>query len=214
MWNSGTGEIGLSRTRTGVLGLLALALALATTLLAACDDDALSAEDVAADTPAAAMAPIAIAPAQRVPPGLDDDLALPADVESITFDYTEVEVERSEGEAIRLGMLVADTIERRTRGLMHRQGLQEGVGMLFAFPVETGSPFWNLDTPMEIEIAFLDEGGVVQEILWLEAEDPTLVRPELEYLYAVEMPAGWWRANRVRLGDRVVVPAGVEGLAE
>ena len=60
----------------------------------------------------------------------------------------------------------------------------------------------------------LDRDGVVHSILALTANDPTLLRPEIPYLYALEMPAGWWAANGVAVGARFRIPSGVEGLAE
>ena len=180
-------------------------------LVAACGGNDLGASDPdGRDT----VSPVAIAPATAVPAGLDDALALPADTDPVIFDYTEVLFETPSGETGRLGMLVADTIERRTRALMHRTGLPADTGMLFAFPVETRSPFWNQDTPMDIEIAVLDVAGVVQDILALHANDPTLLTPETPYLYAVQMPAGWWAAQGVGAGARFAIPEGVEGLAE
>ena len=39
-----------------------------------------------------------------------------------------------------MAMLVADTFDRRTRGLMFRDGLPSNTGMLFAFPAPTNGP--------------------------------------------------------------------------
>lgn len=195
-------------TLGGVLGLLTLAA----TLLTACGEEAAPTPGPEKAGPAAA--PVAIPPAQSVPAGLDAQLTLPAGVEPVVFDYTEVSYETASGATGRLGMLVADTIERRTRGLMHRTGLPPSTGMLFAFPVETRAPFWNQNTPMEIEIGFLDAEGRVVALVALAANDPTLRAPEAPYLYAVEMPAGWWSDNGAGLGTRFMIPAGVVGLAE
>ena len=183
----------------------------AAVLVAACGGDAAGATDPPGEIP---DQPVAIAPATTVPPDLDADLALPEDVEPVTFNYTEVSFETPSGVTGEVGMLVADTIDRRRRGLMHRTGLPRDTGMLFAFPVETRSPFWNQETPLDLEIAILDLDGMVLGILPLAANDPTLLTPETPYLYAVEMPAGWWAAQGVGVGARFHIPAGVEGLAE
>lgn len=200
-----------TRTRNAGASLLGL-LTLAAALLSACGGDDPVTPDQPADDPL--PVPVAIPPATSVPGGLDDALTLPEDVDPVVFDYTEVSFETPGGGSGRLGMLVADTIERRTRGLMHRTALPRDTGMLFAFPVETRSPFWNRDTPMDLEIAFLDLGGVIHGILPLAANDLALLRPEIPYLYAVEMPAGWWAANGVAVGARFRIPSGVVGLAE
>ena len=200
----------MARARGDSLGGVLGALTLLGLLLAACADEA-------APSPGedgAPAAPVAIPPARSVPAGLDAALTLPAEVVAVVFHYTLVSYETPSGEEGELGMLVADTIERRTRGLMHRTGLPPATGMLFAFPLETRAPFWNQDTPMDIEIGFLDAAGVVVALLSLTANDPTLRMPESPYLYAVEMPAGWWSANGAGLGTRFAIPAGVVGLAE
>ncbi len=200
----------MARARGDSLGGVLGALTLLGLLLAACADEA-------APSPGedgGPAAPVAIPPARSVPTGLDAALTLPAEVVAVVFDYTRVSYETPLGEEGELGMLVADTIERRTRGLMHRTGLPPATGMLFAFPLETRAPFWNQDTPMDIEIGFLDAAGVVVALLSLTANDPTLRMPESPYLYAVEMPAGWWSANGAGLGTRFAIPAGVVGLAE
>lgn len=158
--------------------------------------------------------PQALAPATQIPAGLDAALALPPDVDPVAFSYTEVTIGAGNPEPIRLGMFVADTIERRTRGLMFRSALPPDTGMLFAFPTATNSPFWNRDTPLDLDIAFLGTDGVIQEILPLQALDATLVAAEQEYLYALELPAGWFVARGIAPGDRVQIPASVEGFAD
>ncbi len=201
-----------ARARRDALGGVLALLTLVGALLTACGEAPAPAPGPEMDGGPAG--PVAIPPARLVPAGLDAQLSLPPDVEPVVFDYTEVSYETAAGAAGRLGMLVADTIERRTRGLMHRTGLPPATGMLFAFPVETRGPFWNQNTPMEIEIGFLDAQGRVVALLRLTANDPALRAPEAPYLYAVEMPAGWWSANGAGLGTRFTIPAGVVGRAE
>ena len=113
-----------------------------------------------------------------------------------------------------MAMLIADTFERRTRGLMFRTGLPLNTGMLFAFPAETNSPFWNKDVPFDLDIAFLTEAGEIQEILTLVALDTELITPELPYSFAVELPHEWFATNGYAIGARFLIPDGVVGLTE
>ena len=156
----------------------------------------------------------ALPPADTIPSGLDDALQLPDDVEPVAFSYTEVVLEADRAGRSTVGVLVADTFLRRTRGLMHRTSLPPDTGMLFAFPELTTSPFWNKDAPLDLDIAFLDETGVIREIVRLQAFDTTLVAPTTPYLYALEMPAGWFASHAVDTADRVQIPDSVEGFAE
>ena len=184
-------------------------LPLAALVLVACGGEA----PAPAANPGPAPPADALPRATAIPPEIDEGLELPADAKPLSFDYVELIVEGASAD-VRIGALVADTIERRTRGLMYRAMLPTDTGMLFAFPLETNSPFWNRDTPLDLEIALLDGEGTILEILALAAQDATLVSPLALYLYAVEMPAGWWARQNAGPGDRVHIPAGVIGLAE
>ncbi|MEE9278035.1 MAG: DUF192 domain-containing protein, partial [Dehalococcoidia bacterium] len=135
------------------------------------------------------------------------------DVEIVKFDQARVSVVSAESNTT-LTMLVADTFERRTRGLMHRSWLPVNTGMIFAFPAVTTTPFWNRDTPMSLDIAFLNEDGIILEILALEALSTDLVAPEEPYLYAVELPLGWFAAENISRGDRFQIPDQIVGSAE
>ena len=68
-----------------------------------------------------------IAPAVERPNDLDDYLELPDDVEEVAFAWSEVVVQRAVGD-LTVGVLVANTPERRTRGMMYRSGLPPGAG--------------------------------------------------------------------------------------
>lgn len=196
----------LVTSRQGGRGSALAVLAVLAVLVAACSDDEPAAASPAAGGPS-------LPTATAIPDTIDDDLELPADADPVSFDYVEIVME-VEGEEIVIGALVADTIRRRTRGLMFRTDLPDETGMLFAFPVETRSPFWNQDTPMNIDIAFLDANGVALEVLRLAANDGSLVTPETPYLFALEMPAGWLADNGGGVGTRFTIPPGVVGLAE
>ncbi len=159
------------------------------------------------------LVPVALAPASRIPDGLND-VDLPEDVEPVAFNFTRVEL-LAEGEArLALDVLVADTFARRTRGLMFRDELPLNTGMLFAFPVRATSPFWNKDVPMDLDVAFLAEDGTIQELVRLTAFSVELISPELPYYWAVEFPGGWFDARGHGIGSRFLVPTSVEGFAE
>ena len=159
-------------------------------------------------------AAVALPPATAIPADANPNLELPEGVEQVVFSYTDAVLEAPGGRAVSLGMLVADTFERRRRGMMHRPELPPNTGMLFAFPALTNGPFWNRDTPLDLDIAFLDGDGVILEIQHLEAFSPKLVSPEESYHYTVEMPLGWFEANAFGRGARFGIPESVEGRAE
>lgn len=139
---------------------------------------------------------------------------LPEGVEPIQFDALPAALETVDGRSFTLDLEIADTFARRTRGLMHRLALGPLAGMLFAFPEETAGPFWNRDTPLDLDIAFLDAEGRLIQLLPLEGSSTELIAPDLPYLYALEMERGWFASNGVGPNDRLLIPPGVEGLPE
>ncbi|MCY3732737.1 MAG: hypothetical protein OXG42_00505, partial [Chloroflexi bacterium] len=68
-----------------------------------------------------------IPPATERPAGLDGFMQLPDDVEPVPFPWTEVTIRRSTGD-LRIGVLIADSGTRRTRGLMYWSGLRRQAG--------------------------------------------------------------------------------------
>ena len=107
---------------------------------------------------------------------------------------------------IELGVFIADTPERRTRGLMYATGLPPNNAMLFVFedpPVRSG--FWNDNVPIDLHVAFLDAEGRIIEILTLEARSREIRQPQQPYSYALEVPAGRFDELGIGLGDRLLV---------
>ena len=138
---------------------------------------------------------------------LDGYLRLPDDVDPVAFPWSEVTIRRSAGN-LTVGVLVADTGERRTRGLMYWTDLPPRTGMIFiwedALP-KTGG-FWNPNVPMDLHVAWLDEDGTVLSFTTLIAYDEQIKRPPDEYYHVLEMPRGRFEELGIEVGDRVLIP--------
>lgn len=209
MWRLPAVRVGFSNAYAFVATLV-----LTTIALAACSgDDAPTTSNEVSDDASSTSAAVAIPPATAIPPGLND-IDLPEDIEPLAFSFTHVDLTGADRAPRPMAMLVADTFERRIRGLMFRDELPFETGMLFAFPAPTNSPFWNKDTPLDLDLALLSVEGEILELLILVALDTELVTPTVEYSFAVEMPQGWFLANSYTVGDRFTIPDGVVGLAE
>ncbi|MDX1660650.1 MAG: DUF192 domain-containing protein [Gemmatimonadota bacterium] len=127
----------------------------------------------------------------------------------LSFDTTRVRVV-SDGDTIPLTVELAESEVQRSYGLMQRDSLPEGHGMLFTYervqPPTAG--FWMWRTRIPLDIAFLDETGRIVAIRTMQPCDrPDPVCPSYEpgaaYRSALEVPAGWFEARGVELGDRV-----------
>ncbi len=101
---------------------------------------------------------------------------------------------------------IAETEERRQRGLMGRTSILEDAGMLFVWAEDTTSGFWMKDTPLRLSIAFISADGRIVRMFDMEpcAADPCPVYdPQTSYRMAVEVRQGTLDRQGVRVGDRV-----------
>ena len=152
--------------------------------------------------------PAVLPPAAVRPLDVDNGLRLPDDIDPVHFAYSEIEI-ANDLQQLTLGVLVADTFERRTRGLTHRHFLPRNTGMIFAFPADTSGPFWNKDSPMDLDLALVARDGTILEIRRLVGLDETLLTPTFAYRFALEMPAGWFRENGFNEADRLLIPPSI-----
>lgn len=101
---------------------------------------------------------------------------------------------------------IADTPDERMTGLMHREELAEGCGMLFVFDEDKMQGFWMKNTQIPLDIIFIDEDATITKIF--EAE-PCRQDPCATYnargKYVLEVNRGYSKAHNISVGDRVVL---------
>jgi len=114
---------------------------------------------------------------------------------------------------------IAATPDERERGLMYRTSLGENEGMLFVFPQTSMQAFWMKNTLIPLDVGFFDDQGFLIEALTMSVDKPD-VDPEKRptynssepALYALEMPAGWFKKKEIRKYARLVLPRPIRGL--
>jgi hypothetical protein len=129
-------------------------------------------------------------------------LALPAAAQA-TLERGTVFI-RTDGGTVRVAVEIADEPGERRTGLMFRQRLAAGAGMLFVFERDTSGGFWMKNTRIPLSIAFVDRRGVIRRILDMApcTQDPCRVyRPGVTYRTALEVNRGAFRRLGVRTGD-------------
>ena len=105
-----------------------------------------------------------------------------------------------------LAVEVAMRPAERATGMMFRKKIGPDEGMLFVFPYDARTPFYMRNTYVPLSIAFITSGGVIMNIEEMQPLKEDLHYPVVECRYALEMPAGWFERNKVKVGDRVALP--------
>lgn len=160
-----------------------------------------------ASAPAVTEAPTALLPATTVPGSEPAGASSPSSQvppELAGFPVREVLVA---GDPWLVA--VADTPERRARGLMGVEELGGLDGMLFVFSEDVRSAFWMKDTLIPLDIAFFALDGSLVEVLRMEpceGEPCPGYRPAGDYRWALEAPAG--RLSELPPESRLAIPGG------
>lgn len=102
---------------------------------------------------------------------------------------------------------VADTDEKRTQGLMHRQSLPANQGMLFVFEKPQILGFWMKNTHIPLSIGFFNKDRVLTQIIdkmkptsMMQKDLPQYLSREPS-LFALEVNQGWFKKHGVKTGQ-------------
>jgi uncharacterized membrane protein (UPF0127 family) len=87
---------------------------------------------------------------------------------------------------------------------MNRNYLPENNGMLFVFDVPIKAYFWNKNTPIALDIAFLDCKGTILEIFQLNPNDENTIESTSDKVfYALELNKGWFNKHNIVPGMKI-----------
>ncbi len=101
---------------------------------------------------------------------------------------------------------LAETPEKRRQGLMYREQLGAGEGMLFVFETEAVYGFWMKNTLIPLDIIWLDSS---KKVVHIETAVPCTTERCISYtpsaaaLYVVEANAGFAEENGIEIGTPV-----------
>ena len=108
---------------------------------------------------------------------------------------------------------IADDESEIVQVLSDREELEPNHGMLFVFPEAAPRTFWMYHCYMDIDLAYVDSNGVIQETMLMKAEPLSTLQSELKTYpsasdkiqYVIEMAPGWFEEHHVKAGDQTDV---------
>lgn len=108
---------------------------------------------------------------------------------------------------------IADTTQKRQKGLSERKSLAEGEGMLFVFAQEdVQPPFWMEEMKFAIDIIWIGDDKIVQIDESVPPPEPNTPDSELKFYipnqpidYVLEVNAGFVEENNIKVGDSVKI---------
>lgn len=151
-----------------------LAVAVTVSLIAACGNDSSEPNDPEGET--------------TIPFRKDGTLAFLRDGDSL----------------LTIAIEIADTDSARNRGMMQRAGFPEQSGMLFIFDREEPQRFWMANTPIGLDLMFVDADSQIVDIdKYARPLSPESITSDQSAQYVIEVPAGFADTHGIVETDRV-----------
>ena len=108
------------------------------------------------------------------------------------------------GKEITVRVEIADTPAERALGLQYRRQLGDGQGMLFLFSAEKAQSFWMKNTPLSLDIIFIDGQrkivGIIHKTVPFSTASLSVSAPSR---FVLEIKGGLSRREGIAVGDPV-----------
>ncbi|MBS0002692.1 MAG: DUF192 domain-containing protein [Thioalkalivibrio sp.] len=98
---------------------------------------------------------------------------------------------------------IAATPEAMSRGLMFREHLPDGHGMLFVWPGDQVVGMWMQNTLIPLSVAFVDGDYRIRNIAHMEPHARDVHTSEGPVRYALEVNRGWFERHDIAPGMRI-----------
>jgi uncharacterized membrane protein (UPF0127 family) len=115
-----------------------------------------------------------------------------------------VTIATQEGRELTFQVEVADTPAKREQGLQYRRELALDRGMIFLFPTESEHSFWMKNTPIPLDMIFINrEGkiiGIVEQATPFSTDSRSVPGASQ---FVLEINGGLAKRHGIRAGDTV-----------
>lgn len=111
------------------------------------------------------------------------------------------------GSTYKFAVEVADTADERAQGLMFREHLGANEGMLFLYPAEKPVAFWMKNTPLPLDMIFIDgKGRIVSVAAMAKPYDTSPISSDGPAKAVLEILGGSAGQLGIKAGDLVEWP--------
>jgi uncharacterized membrane protein (UPF0127 family) len=110
----------------------------------------------------------------------------------------------TKGREVEFLVEIADTAGKRQMGLQYRQNLADDRGMIFLFPSESVQTFWMKNTPISLDMIFINRNrkivGIVERTVPFSLDSRSVTEPSQ---FVLEINGGLARRHGIQTGDSV-----------
>lgn len=136
------------------------------------------------------------------------EAASDADVLDRLFPRSSLQIATSDARLHRFDIWVADTEQRRERGLMFVKHMASDAGMLFIYPGSQNISMWMKNTYIPLDMLFVSsDGKVVKVVENTKPESLDTINSDGAVRGVIELNAGVAAQLKLRPGSVVIHPA-------
>ncbi len=101
---------------------------------------------------------------------------------------------------------IADTVEKREKGLMFKQSIPVDYAMTFVLERPLLIAMWMKNTYIPLDMIFFDESGTVVHLIEnARPHDLTPLSSKVKVKGVIELNAGLIKNNNIQIGDKISI---------
>jgi len=121
------------------------------------------------------------------------------------FERQELLIQTKDGKTHTFEVELALTADQRSQGLMQRQDMPADHGMLFDFGESRPVAMWMKNTPLPLDMLFIQRDGVISHIHKRAVPfSESIIDSRGPVAYVLELNGGRTYALGIKIGDRVI----------